>query len=162
REGGATAAAAVGAVDVLAGAIAAAVDAAAGPDTHHVALANASLDRQTQLGPPLLAHNGLQQVLRDIVGEHPALHLGCVCGQIGHQRSEQGERSNPHGCQKTSFTGRPFSTIFTGRPTSLSFSFRGSMSRAEQKVQNRSGTVTGRSTTSMPLGSVAPMTRPPC
>src|SRR5205823_241168 len=65
----------IGAVDVLARLVAAAVDAAAGPDAHHVALADSPLDVQRDLRPGLLADDGLEEVLRNIVSQHPALHL---------------------------------------------------------------------------------------
>src|SRR5439155_1076940 len=67
---------AVGAADVLARGVAAAVDAAAGPDAHHVALADAALDLQRDLRPALLADGGLQQVLRDVVCQDAALDVG--------------------------------------------------------------------------------------
>src|SRR5262249_40282660 len=63
--------------------------------------------------------------------------------------------------RNTSSTAPPVSTIFSGRPTLLSFSSRGLMPSARQKVQNKSGTDTGRSDTSTPPLSVAPTTRPP-
>src|SRR6476659_9966319 len=63
--------------------------------------------------------------------------------------------------QKTSATALPVSTILSGRPTFDWFSNLGSTPSALQNVQNRSGTVTGRSATSTPSLSVAPTTRPP-
>src|SRR5262249_23116047 len=64
------------AVDVLAGPVAvAAIDATAAPDPHYVPLADAALDLERDLGPPLGADRGFQEVLRQVVRQHPTLDL---------------------------------------------------------------------------------------
>src|SRR5262249_54980221 len=85
---------AIGTGDVLSRHVAAAVDAAPGPDTHHIALADAPLDVDRDLRPALLAHGGLEHVLRDIVCQHPALHLGRRHDQSNAE--QQGESYRSH------------------------------------------------------------------
>src|SRR5262249_20396965 len=63
--------------------------------------------------------------------------------------------------QNSSLTALPPSTILSGRPSVLRFSLRGLILSAWQKVQNRSGTVTGRSRAVVPSAEVAPRTCPP-
>src|SRR6516225_3445621 len=73
---------------VLSRHIAAAVNTAPCPDAHDVALPDSALDVEGDRRPALLAHSGLQQILRDIVRQDAALHV---------RRSRQGSRTENQG-----------------------------------------------------------------
>src|SRR5947209_1085494 len=84
------------AIDVLAGLIAvAAVDASAGPDSHHVALLRAAFESERNLRPALLADRRLEQILRHIMRQPPALDLSR--GGCHDQRENQGQCEHSHG-----------------------------------------------------------------
>src|SRR5207248_11022297 len=130
----------------------AAVDRAAGPDADDVALEDAALElRERDLGPLFRPHGRFQEILRKIMRQPAAFDVGAENEADDDQSGEAGSKVHGGTAQKTSCTAAPVSTILIGRPTLLIYSRRGLTRSAWQNVQNRSGTLTGRSTTSIPL-----------